>query len=291
MTILRRSGLFLVAILVLVACQPAGSGSSATGGTGGNPDDMLAKVKAAGKIRVATDPAYPPQSELKPDGTYEGFDIDVANKIGEKLGVKVEFITPDFAEVEAGGWADRWDISVGSMTITEPRSKVLDFTVPYYYTPAQMGATTASGITTLDGLAGKTVCVGESTTYQFWLEGSLKLLGGVPEPAPVPDGAKVTTFSTDSECADAIAAGRNDFEGWLTSSTTLESAIKNGGKFVKVGDPVFYEALGVATDKSAATHTELQAELDKIIKGLHEDGTLTTFSKKWFEGLDLTKTQ
>jgi polar amino acid transport system substrate-binding protein len=291
MTILRRSGLFLVAILVLVACQPAGSGSSATGGAAGNPDDMLAKIKAAGKIRVATDPAYPPQSELKPDGTYEGFDIDVANKIGEKLGVKVEFITPDFAEVEAGGWADRWDISVGSMTITEPRSKVLDFTVPYYYTPAQMGATTASGITTLDGLAGKTVCVGESTTYQFWLEGTLKLLGGVPEPAPVPEGAKVTTFSTDSECADAIAAGRNDFEGWLTSSTTLDSAIANGAKFVKVGDPVFYEALAVATDKSAATHTELQAELDKIIKGLHEDGTLTTLSKKWYEGADLTKTQ
>jgi polar amino acid transport system substrate-binding protein len=291
MTILRRSGLFLVAILVLVACQPAGSGSSATGGAAGNPDDMLAKIKAAGKIRVATDPAYPPQSELKPDGTYEGFDIDVANKIGEKLGVKVEFITPDFAEVEAGGWADRWDISVGSMTITEPRSKVLDFTVPYYYTPAQMGATTASGITTLDGLAGKTVCVGESTTYQFWLEGTLKLLGGVPEPAPVPEGAKVTTFSTDSECADAIAAGRNDFEGWLTSSTTLDSAIANGAKFVKVGDPVFYEALAVATDKSAATHTELQAELDKIIKGLHDDGTLTTLSKKWYEGADLTKTQ
>lgn len=291
MTILRRSGLFLVTILVLVACQPAGSGSSATGGTAGNPDDMLAKIKAAGKIRVATDPAYPPQSELKPDGTYEGFDIDVANKIGEKLGVKVEFVTPDFAEVEAGGWADRWDISVGSMTVTEPRSKVVDFTVPYYYTPAQMGATTASGITTLDGLAGKTVCVGESTTYQLWLEGTLKLLGGVPEPAPVPDGAKVTTFATDTECADAIAAGRNEFEGWLTSSTTLDSAIANGAKFVKVGDPVFYEALAVATDKSAATHAELQAELDKIIKGMHEDGTLTTFSKKWFGGVDLTKTK
>ena len=112
MTILRRSGLFLVAILVLVACQPAGSGSSASGGAGWNPDDMLAKIKAAGKIRVATDPAYPPQSKLLPDGTYEGFDIDVANMIGAKLGVKVEFVTPDFAEVEAGGWADRWDISV-----------------------------------------------------------------------------------------------------------------------------------------------------------------------------------
>ena len=60
---------------------------------------------------------------------------------------------------------------------------------------------------------------------------------------------------------------------------------------MKVGDPVFYEALGVATDKSAGPHTELQAELDKIIKGLHDDGTLTASSKKWFEGLDLSKTQ
>ncbi len=291
MTILRRSGLLLVGVLVLAACKPAGSGSSASGGAGGSPDDMLAKIKAAGTIRVATDPAYPPQSELKPDGTYQGFDIDVANKIGEKLGVKVEFITPDFAQVEAGGWADRWDISVGSMTITEPRTKKLDFTVPYYYTPAQMGATTVSKITTLDALAGKTICVGESTTYQFWLEGTLKLLGGVPEPAPVPSGAKVTTFKTDTQCADAIAAGRNDFEGWLTSSTTLDSAIANKAKFVKVGDPVFYEALAVATDKKAGPHTELQAELDKIIKGLHADGTLTTLSKKWYAGTDLSKTQ
>ena len=41
----------------------------------------------AGKLVVSTDPKYPPQSELKPDGTYEGFDIDVATEIAKRLGV------------------------------------------------------------------------------------------------------------------------------------------------------------------------------------------------------------
>lgn len=281
MTLLRRSAPLLIGLLVfMTACQ------------GGNANDALAKIKAAGTLRVATDPAYPPQSELLPDGTYEGFDIDVANEIGKRLGVTVKFETPDFAEVVAGNWADRFDISVGSVTISVERQAVLDFTKPYYYTPAQMGATTASGITTLDGLAGKTVCVGESTTYQFWLEGTLNLAGDVPTPAAVPEGAKVTTFSTDTECADAIASGRTDFEGWLTSSTTLANAITEGAEFITVDDPVFFEALAVATDKSATTaHTEFMAELEKIIQAMHDDGTLIAFSKKWFDGLDLTVSQ
>ena len=48
---------------------------------------LLDKVLKAGKLVVSTDPKYPPQSELKPDGTYEGFDIDVATEIAKRLGV------------------------------------------------------------------------------------------------------------------------------------------------------------------------------------------------------------
>lgn len=279
MRLMLRSAPVMVALIVLVtACQGAGG------------EDLLDTIKTKGKIVVATDPAYPPQSELLPDGTFEGFDIDVANEIGKRLGVDVEFATPAFAEVEAGGWAGRFDISVGSMTITETRSGVLDFTAAYYYTPAQVGATNASGITTLEGLAGKTICVGESTTYQFWLEGTLSLLGGAPDPAPVPEGAQVTTFSTDSECADAIAAGRTDFEAWLTSITTLDGAIAEGAEFTPVGDPVFYEPLGVAVDKSVPSHAKLLAELERIVAEMHSDGTLTTMSNKWF-GVDYSQAQ
>ena len=296
---MRRLAVLLIAMLVLAACQPADSGESAAASEpaaagnacdGAPAEDMLGAICEAGIIRVATDPAYPPQSELLPDGTFEGFDIDVALRIGEELGVEVEFATPDFAEVVAGEWAERFDISVGSVTITEEREAVLDFTVPYYYTPAQMGATTESGITTLEDLAGEVICTGEQTTYQFWLEGTLTLIGA-PEPATPPEGATVTTVSTDTECAEAISAGRTDFTGWLTSITTLQASIAEGAPFVEVGDPVFFEPLAVATDKAAPEHTALQAELDRIIEAMHADGSLTALSEEWFDGVDFTKAE
>ena len=56
-------------------------------------------------------------------------------------------------------------------------TEVLDFSPPYYYTPAQMTASKASGITTLDGLAGKSICAGEATTYLDWLSGKKLDLG------------------------------------------------------------------------------------------------------------------
>jgi polar amino acid transport system substrate-binding protein len=295
----RRFAILPVAILVLAACQGNDEGGSPGASSSGGGEsacanapegDLLAAICEAGVIRVATDPAYPPQSELLPDGSFEGFDIDVANRIGEELGVDVQFETPDFAEVVAGGWAERFDISVGSVTITEERDGVLDFTVPYYYTPAQMGATIASGITSLDGLAGEVICTGEATTYQYWLEGTLNLIGA-PEPSDPPEGATVTTFSTDTECADAIASGREDFTGWLTSITTLQASIAAGAEFVEVGDPVFFEPLAVATDKSAPEHTALMAELDRIIQEMHDDGSLTTLSEQWFDGADYSVTE
>ena len=54
---------------------------------------------------------------------------------------------------------------------------------------------------------------------------------------------------------------------------------------VPVGDPVFYEALAIATDKSAPDHDALNAALDQIIAAMHEDGTLTAMSQQWFTGL------
>jgi polar amino acid transport system substrate-binding protein len=252
--------------------------------------DLLATICERGTILVATDPAYPPQSELLPDGTFEGFDIDTANEIGARLGVDVQFETPNFDEVVAGNWAERFDISVGSVTITAPRQEVLSFTQPYYYTPAQMAATEASGITTLEGLAGKTVCVGEATTYFDWLNGTLELVGS-PEPATPPAGVQNTTFSTDTECADAVIAGRTEFEGWLTSSTTLDASIEGGAPFVLVGDPVFFEALAVGIDKAGPPHDLLLAAIDDIISEMHADGTLSDSSMTWFNGLDLTKAE
>ena len=99
--------------------------------------DLLAEICDKGVLTVSTDPAYPPQSSLNEQtGEYEGFDIDVATEIANRLGVDVAWEAPAWDVITAGSWNGRWDTTVGSMTPTNDRQKVLDFTEPYNYTPA-----------------------------------------------------------------------------------------------------------------------------------------------------------
>ena len=96
------------------------------------------------------------------------------------------------------------DAVIASHTASANTLRVVDFSEPYYFTPAQMTATKASGITSLDGLAGKTVCVGTATTYQDWLQGKLQSVSLGPVLTP-PAGVKVQTLDTDQACAQACA--------------------------------------------------------------------------------------
>ena len=254
------------------------------------PGGLLDKVLQAGTIKMSTDPQYPPQSELTADGEYQGFDIDVGTEIAKRLGVEIAFETPSWDVLTAGSWGGRWDFSVGSMTITKPRLEVLDFTDPYYYTPAQMAVRSDSGITTLDGLAGKTICVAIATTYLDWINGALEFGVETPQATP-PEGATATTLDTDRLCAEAWKAGRTDFDGWLSSATTVQDAIDDGLPVMKVGDPVFYEPLAAAFDKSGPDASDMVTRVNEILAEMHADGTLKAMSEKWFDGNDLTQKQ
>jgi polar amino acid transport system substrate-binding protein len=271
----------LIAILAIATLAASVSACSS------EPATLLGKVESAKKLVVSTDPAYPPQSSQKADGTFEGFDIDVATEVAKRLGVDIGFETPDWTAITAGGWGGRWDVSIGSMAITPERAKVLDFSDPYYYTPAQMAASTQSGITTLDGLAGKVICSGEGTTYDSWLNGTLDFGTGENLGSP-PAGATSTTLPTDKDCALQWQAGRFDFDGWLSSITTVQAAIDEGLPLIKVGDPVFLEPLAISMDKKGPATKEMLDKLNGIIADMHSDGTLSGFSMKWF-GMDITK--
>ncbi len=252
------------------------------------PGGLLDKVLKAGVLVVSTDPNYAPQSIQNPDGSFSGFDIDVATEIAKRLGVQVKFTTPDWSAITAGGWGGRWDVSVGSMTVTTDREKVLDFSPPYYYTPAQFATYTGSGITSVDGFAGKTVCAGESTTYLDWLQGKKLDFGSLSPTTTPPAGVKAVTQKTDALCAQLWASGRHDFQGWLTAGPTVQSAIDQNQPVVKVGDPVYYEPLAVAVDKSGPNDSDFMVALKSIVDSMHADGTLTQFSMKWYK-LDLTQ--
>jgi len=274
----------IAALVATLGFAVAACSSGASTAPSKAPASLLDNVLAAGKIVMSTDPQYPPQSALKKDGSYEGFDIDVGSEIAKRLGVKIDFQTPDWNIITAGSWGGRWDFSVGSMTITPQREKILSFSKPYYYTPTQMAASTASGITSLDGLAGKVICAGEATTYYEWLSGGA---GRPSVDATPPPGSTATTLSTDRLCADAWKAGRKDFQGWLSSSTTVDQAIKDGLPLVKVGGSAYLEPLGVAFDKSGPDPTSMVAKVNGILDEMRTDGTLKALSEKWFSE-DLT---
>jgi polar amino acid transport system substrate-binding protein len=190
--------LALIAVLALVAAACGGDDGNGGGG-GGETQDLLAKIQADGVIRVSTDPAYPPQSYLNPDtGEYEGFDLDVATEIAKRHGVDISWEAPSWDLIIAGSWNDRWDMSVGSMTVTPERAQVLDFTPAYYYTPAVVAVhednTSIQNVDT--DLDGKTIGVCGGCTYDYFLQKTLAIPGYTFN--FVIDDAKISTYDTDT---------------------------------------------------------------------------------------------
>ena len=292
---------------VLAMVLAAAFALTACGGNAATSNNLLDAIKQRGYVLVSTDPNYEPQSFLDTTGKrpadtkcpadalttaeMKGFDVDVAHKIGDALGVETCFATPSWDAITAGNWANKWDISVGSMTITVDRQKVLNFSVPYYYTPAVVAVGKDSGFTKLDDLAGKALCAGTSTTYESWLNNDMTALG-LPASsvyAKVPAGVTVVTLETDQECAQALASGRKDFVGYVTSATVVDANIAAGLPVMKLGSPVYSEDLAVAIDKAASKNTDslLQTINDTITK-MHSDGTLSALSTQWFKS-DLTQ--
>ena len=109
--------------------------------------ETLDRVTSSGVLKVATNAGWPPQSYLDDSNQLVGFDIDVSNEIAKRLGVKAEFDTPEWGVMTGGHWGGRWDVAVGSITPTKPRSEVLDFAGIYYYTPYVFAVNADSKIT------------------------------------------------------------------------------------------------------------------------------------------------
>ena len=96
----------------------------------------LDRVKAKGELVNVLMESYPPFSQLNAQNQLEGFDVDVAKAVADKLGVKLRLETPSWDVIAAGRWSGRYDVCICSMTPSQARAQVFDFPVNYYASPA-----------------------------------------------------------------------------------------------------------------------------------------------------------
>jgi polar amino acid transport system substrate-binding protein len=281
--------------LIGTACsnepEPTGGGSTSTSPSA--EPDLLARIKADGVIRVATDQKYKPQSWYDAKaGEWKGFDVDVAREVAKRLGVDADIEHQEWDVVTAGSWNDRWDMNVGSMTITVKREKLFLFSPVYYYTPAAIAVhtdnTSIQDLTT--DLDGKRICVGVDTTYESYLARDLDLGPAAPAFEFVVDNPKTLTFGTDTDALDQLALGDGvRCDAAMTATPTILQYIKDQGPVKIVGDPLYNEPLAIDFDKeSPIDNASLVDAVSQIVEDMHADGTLTQLSTKWY-GEDITQ--
>jgi polar amino acid transport system substrate-binding protein len=266
--------------------------------------DELSAILARGTLVLSTDPAYPPQSQLAEGGKraantkcasdqhtaseLTGFDIDTAVEIAKRLGVEACFVTPDWTLIVSGNWADRWDMSVGSVSITPERMEKLYFSEPYYTTPAAFFVHKDN--TTFkqpSDLSGKKIGACTGCTYDSYLLGKLVIPGEKID--FVVQNPQFTGYDTDTSALQDLALGDGTrLDAVLTAQPTGQGSIKGGLPLKQLGDTVFFEYLAAAFDKSASKDPiPFAKKVTEIIQAMHADGTLLKFSQKYY-GTDLT---
>lgn len=97
----------------------------------GAAESTLDTVMKTGVLRACTPGDYKPFSFLKPDGSYEGIDIDLANSLATAIGSKLELVKTSWANLVPDFAAGKCDIAIGGISVTTERQKRVFFSSAY----------------------------------------------------------------------------------------------------------------------------------------------------------------
>jgi polar amino acid transport system substrate-binding protein len=249
--------------------------------------EVLERIKARGVIKVATDPAWPPYSWRDENGNWQGFDAAVAEEISRRMGVKLEFVTPSWDVITSGNWNGEWDLSVGSMSPTEDRAKRLVFPAKYYYAPSVVAVhkDNTTVVSPADA-TGKRVGALKGSIFEKYVRHEAMGMADELPPSYKINNATAVTFETSEASLNELVKGSGGgIDAMVDDMMYFLFQIKQGAPIRIVGQPVFYGPAAVAIEPG---DEEFRTLLYDMISAMHEDGTLSALSNKWF-GVDLTR--
>ena len=223
------------------------------------------------KIRIATEGAYPPFNFKAPDGTLQGFDVDIANAVCAEAHLECTIVAQDWDGIIPGLLAKKYDAIVASMAITEERKKKVDFTDKYYQMPARFVAKKGAGFTVSpDGLKGRTIGAQRATIHAKYL---LDNYAGT---------ADVKTYDTQENVNLDLTAGRLDL--MLASSAVILGSFldKPEGKDFELVGPDLQLGAGTAIAVRQGDDA-LRQTFNKAIAAIRADGTYQKINAKYFD--------
>lgn len=224
-------------------------------------------------LRVGMSGGYFPFTFVK-DDTLQGFEVDMMNAVGAKIGRKIDFKTMSFSGLIGALESDRIDTIANQITITPDREKKFLFTQPYVVDGAQIVTRKGNdSIKSVEDLKGKTVAVNLGSNFEQLLED-----------LPYADQIHIKTYESNIEQDTAL--GRVD--AFVMDRVSAAQVIKKTPLPLQLAGPPFAtirNALPFRKDDKA-----LRDEVDQALTTLRNDGTLAKISDKWF-GTDITKAE
>lgn len=231
---------------------------------------------------------YPPLSFVDDQNKMDGFDVDVAKAVAEKLGVQLKLETPSWEAITAGHWQGRYDVCICSMTPSAARAQVFNFPIEYYVSPAVIVVNANdNSIQSAADLSGKKVGVGAASTYEDYINKNLVIEGGENNPIHYPfENAQAVSYRTnDVTFKDLAMGGGKRIDALVTNLIVAQERIAHDPRFKIAGEVLYAEPNVVATKKG---DPQWDAKLTQVLAELKSDGTLTKISQKWI-GADITQ--
>jgi polar amino acid transport system substrate-binding protein len=223
-----------------------------------------------GKLLMGSDTTYPPFESINEAGDPEGFDVDIAMEIADRLGLELEVVTTAWDGIIPGLKSDKYDMIMSAMTITPEREEEIDFSDPYIDSNQSIAVKEGTtDIATAEDLVGKVVGVQVDTTGQFTAEE----IEGI---------AEIRKYDTILLAFQDLELGRIDA---IMNDFPVNSYLSNtrgGTEVVAVIETDEQYGIGIRKGNDA-----LKDAVDNALMEMMEDGTYDEIYEKWF-GAELT---
>lgn len=263
------------------SAAPEGSSGGATAGSGAGTDEGYILVKP-GKLTLISNFYFPPFVSMdEKTGDYEGFDVDVAKGIADKLNlelnilpsVQFDTIVPT---IKQGGKAD---ISLGAITITDERLESIDFSNPYLDSNQALIVKVGSAESTVEALnnEGMTIAVQSGTTGETWAQENIPKATIKPLDTVIDAMTGVQTGLYNACVTDLPVASYMITQSY--SDLMIPDGVYSASSNPAGGQIATGEQYGVVISKK---NKQLTADINDALHEMWEEGTMDKIQTDWF---------